>query len=54
MTQEEKMDEILKMLTDLKAQMDNQDEKIEYIVGRLEHMRHKAHQAREKETAWPK
>lgn len=54
MNQDEKLDEILKMLKDLKAQADKQDEQIDYIVKRLNHMRDRAHKAREKETAWPK
>ena len=54
MSQDEKMDELLKIMRDLKEQADRQEEKIDYIVKRLNHMRDKAHKAREKETAWPK
>lgn len=53
MTQEEKMDELLGLVKDMKAQLDKQDEQIEYIVARLNHMRDKAHEKREKQTAWP-
>ncbi len=54
MNQDEKIDELLKMVKELKEQADKQDEKIDYIVKRLNHMRDKAHRAREKETVWPK
>lgn len=54
MGQEEKLDELVKMVQDLKQQMDKQDEQIEYIVKRLNHMRDKAHAEREQKTAWPK
>lgn len=54
MTLEEKVDELLKSVGEIKEQMDRQDEQIEYIVKRLNHMRDKAHEKREKETAWPK
>lgn len=51
---EEKLNELLKQVSELKAQMDKQDEKLDYIVKRLDHMRDKAHAKRESETAWPK
>lgn len=54
MTQEEKVDAILEMVKDMKAQLDKQDEQLDYVVARLNHMREKAHMKREKETAWPK
>ena len=41
-------------MKDLKEQADRQEDKIDYVVKRLNHMRDKAHKAREKETAWPK
>ena len=54
MNQEEKLDALLKAVEGLKEQMDKQDEQLEYIVARLNHMRDKAHQKREQEMAWPK
>lgn len=51
---EEKMEELLKQVAELKVQMDKQDEKLDYIVKRLNHMRDKAHAERENKTAWPK
>ncbi len=54
MTQEEKLDALLENVAAIKAQLDKQDEQIEYIVGRLNHMRDKAHSERESKTAWPK
>lgn len=54
MNQEEKLDELLKAVEGIKAQLDKQDEQIEYIVKRLNHMRDKAHEERENKTAWPK
>lgn len=51
---EEKMEELLKQVAELKVQMDTQDEKLDYIVKRLNHMREKAHAERENKTAWPK
>lgn len=51
---EEKLNELLKQVSELKTQMDKQDEKIDYIVKRLDHMRDKAHAKREAETVWPK
>ena len=54
MTQEEKVDAILEMVKDMKAQLDKQDEQLDYVVARLNHMRDKAHAKREQETAWPK
>lgn len=54
MTQDEKLDELMKMMADMKSQLDKQDEQIAYIVARLNHMRDRAHESREKETAWPK
>lgn len=54
MTQEEKLDALMEMVKDIKAQLDKQDEKLDYTVERLNHMREKAHQKREQQTAWPK
>ena len=54
MSQDEKLDKLLEEVSALKQQMDKQDEQIAYIVARLEHMRDKAHENREKQTAWPK
>lgn len=54
MTQEEKVDAIYEMVKDMKAQLDKQDEQLNYVVERLNHMRDKAHAQREKQTAWPK
>lgn len=39
MTQEEKVDAILEMVKDMKAQLDKQGEQIDYIVAKLNHMR---------------
>ncbi len=54
MTQEEKLDSLMESVAALKAQMDKQDEQLDYIVKRLNHMREKAHAERESKTAWPK
>ncbi|MBD5451765.1 MAG: hypothetical protein HDR25_03885 [Lachnospiraceae bacterium] len=54
MSQDEKLDKLLEEVSALKQQMDKQDEQIAYIVARLNHMRDKAHENREKQTAWPK
>lgn len=54
MTQEEKLDALTEMVKDMKAQLDKQDEQLDYIVARLNHMREKAHAKREQQTAWPK
>ncbi len=54
MSQDEKLDEILKEMKEMKAQLDKQDEQIAYIVARLNHMRDKAHEDREKTPVWPK
>ncbi len=54
MTQEEKLDALARSVADLKAQLDRQDEQLDYIVRRLNHMRDKAHAERERKTAWPK
>lgn len=54
MTQEEKLDTLLEMIKDMKAQLDKQDEQLAYVVARLDHMRDKAHAKREQQTAWPK
>lgn len=48
------MDELLTLVKGMKEQLDKQDEQIEYIVARLNHMRDKAHEKRESQTAWPK
>lgn len=54
MTQEEKIDALMESVASLKAQLDKQDEQLNYIVQRLNHMRDKAHAEREGKTAWPK
>lgn len=54
MTQEEKIDELLTLVKGMKEQLDKQDEQIDYIVARLNHMRDKAHEKRESQTSWPK
>ena len=54
MTQEEKLDALLENVAAIKAQLDKQDEQIDYIVKRLNHMRDKAHSERESKTSWPK
>lgn len=54
MTQEEKIDALTESVAALKAQLDRQDEQLDYIVKRLNHMRDKAHAERESKTAWPK
>ncbi|MCH5267794.1 MAG: hypothetical protein J1E62_05555 [Lachnospiraceae bacterium] len=54
MTQEEKVDAIMEMMKEMKAQLDKQDEQLDYVVARLNHMRDKAHAEREKQPAWPK
>ncbi|MBO5279205.1 MAG: hypothetical protein J6B06_06925 [Lachnospiraceae bacterium] len=54
MTQEEKIDALTEMVKDMKAQLDKQDEQLAYIVARLNHMRDRAHEKREQQTAWPK
>lgn len=53
MTQEEKIDELLKAVAQIKEQLDKQDEQLEYVVKRLNHMRDKAHEKKEKQTVWP-
>lgn len=54
MSQEQKLDELFELVKGMKEQLDKQDEQIEYIVARLNHMRDKAHAKRESETSWPK
>lgn len=54
MTQEEKLDTLMEAVASLKTQLDKQDEQLDYIVKRLNHMREKAHAEREAKTAWPK
>lgn len=54
MTQEEKLDSLLADVAAIKAQLDKQDEQLDYIVKRLNHMRDKAHAERSSKTAWPK
>lgn len=54
MAQEEKLDALMESVAALKAQLDKQDEQLDYIVKRLNHMREKAHADRESKTAWPK
>ena len=51
---EEKLDLLLKEIAALKESMAQQDEKLDYIVKRLDHMRDKAHEARENEVKFPK
>lgn len=51
---EAKLDALMQEIAALKEQMDKQDEKLDYIVKRLDHMRDKAHAKREAEPAWPK
>ncbi len=51
---EEKLDLLLKEVAELKERQAQQDEKLDYIVKRLDHMRDKAHQARENEVKFPK
>ncbi len=51
---EEKLDAIMEALAEMKEQMNKQDEQLEYIVERLNHMRDKAHAQREAQPAWPK
>ena len=50
---EEKLDMLLKEVAELKARQAEQDEKLDYIIKRLNHMRDKAHEAREKEVKFP-
>ncbi|MBO5486337.1 MAG: hypothetical protein J5988_05330 [Eubacterium sp.] len=54
MTQEEKIDALMELVKDMKAQLDKQDEQLAYVVARLNHMREKAHAKRSQETVWPK
>lgn len=54
MSQEQKLDELFELVKGMKEQLDKQDEQIEYIVARLNHMRDKAHAKRESETSWSK
>lgn len=54
MTQEEKLDALREDVAALKEQLDKQDEKLAYIVARLDHMRDRAHEQREKAPQWPK
>lgn len=54
MTQEEKIDALTESVAALKAQLDKQDEQLDYIVKRLNHMRDRAHEERAGKTAWPK
>ena len=51
---EEKLDLLLKEVAELKERQAKQDEKLDYIVKRLDHMRDKAHAERESKPAWPK
>ena len=53
MTQEEKIDALIESVASLKAQLDKQDEQLEYIVTRLNHMRDIAHAEIENKTVWP-
>lgn len=50
----QKLDELLELVHAMKTQMDKQDEQLDYVVKRLNHMRDKAHEKRANETAWPK
>ncbi len=54
MTQDEKLDMLLKEVENINKRLDKQDEQLDYIVARLNHMRDKAHAQREEKTAWPK
>ena len=59
MSQEQKLgnapaNKLFELVKGMKEQLDKQDEQIEYIVARLNHMRDKAHAKRESETSWPK
>lgn len=54
MTQDEKLDMLLKEVENINKRLDKQDEQLDYIVARLNHMRDKAHAKREEQTAWPK
>lgn len=51
---EEKIDLLLKEIKELKESQAKQGEKLDYIVKRLDHMRAKAHEAREKEVRFPR
>lgn len=54
MTEEQKLDLLLEKIESMQKQLDEQDEKLEYIVARLDHMRDKAHEQRAKEVRFPK
>ncbi len=54
MTQDEKLDMLLKEMENINKRLDKQDEQLDYIVARLNHMREKAHAQRAEKTAWPK
>lgn len=54
MDQNEKIDFLVEEIKSLKEQMNKQDEQLEYIVKRLNHMREKAHAKREAQPSWPK
>lgn len=54
MTEEQKIDLVLKNIEAMQKQLDEQDEKLEYIVARLDHMRDKAHEQRAQEVRFPK
>lgn len=45
MSQEQKLDELFELVKGMKEQLDKQDEQIEYIVARLNHMRDKVQSA---------
>ena len=51
---EEKLDQLLQEMAAMKEQLNKQDEQLDYIVKRLNHMRDKAHSERDSRTAWPK
>lgn len=54
MTQDEKIDLLVREVQSLKETLAKQGEQLDYVVKRLNHMRSKAHEAREKQPAWPK
>ncbi len=54
MTEEQKIDLVLEKIEAMQKQLDEQDEKLEYIVARLDHMRDKAHEQRAQEVRFPK
>ncbi len=51
---EEKIEKLLEEVSELKKSQAEQNEKLDYIVKRLDHMRDKAHEARASEVKFPK